>query len=204
MVKNVKSALKKCLGNNLLTKEELMTLLTEIEYAVNSRPLTQVTDNIDSFQAITPNDFLISNIVGYNLVNSLQQGHDLLHKFWKVWSNNYLCNLPKCVPQFYQRGSLDIGKMVLIQEDNVTRMQWPLGRVTEVFPGKDGKIRTAAIKTKNGIVIRPIQRLCILESGKCVGEDQTLALKDISNEVCKPENPKGTVVVKYISDEDIV
>ena len=34
--------------------------------------------------------------------------------------------------------------------------QWPLGRVTEVHPGRDGLVRTATVKTEHGAYVRPI------------------------------------------------
>ena len=48
MVRSVKLALKKCLGNSLVTRDELLTLLVEIENIIYSRPLTQVTDEVDN------------------------------------------------------------------------------------------------------------------------------------------------------------
>nr|GFS82912.1 integrase catalytic domain-containing protein [Nephila pilipes] len=56
-----------------------------------------------------------------------------------------------------------IGDIVLIWNDNIKRIYWPLGRILSVFSSKDGIIRRAKIKTKSGIVIRPIQKLCPLE-----------------------------------------
>ncbi|GFU32565.1 integrase catalytic domain-containing protein [Nephila pilipes] len=49
-----------------------------------------------------------------------------------------------------------IGDIVLIWNDNIKIIYWPLGRILSVFSSKDGMIRRAKIKTKLGIVIRPI------------------------------------------------
>ncbi|GFT10295.1 pro-Pol polyprotein [Nephila pilipes] len=43
------------------------------------------------------------------------------------------------------------------------RMHWLLGRVLELFPGKDGIIRLVKLRTEKGNVLRPIQRLYPLE-----------------------------------------
>ena len=48
MVRTVKSSLKKTLGKHVLTKVELETLLVEVEACVNSRPLTFVSDDVNS------------------------------------------------------------------------------------------------------------------------------------------------------------
>ncbi|GFT83045.1 DUF5641 domain-containing protein [Nephila pilipes] len=43
------------------------------------------------------------------------------------------------------------------------RLHWLLGRVLELFPGKDGIIRLVKLRTEKGNVLRPIQRLYPLE-----------------------------------------
>ena len=54
------------------------------------------------------------------------------------------------------------GTMVLVMEENTAPLQWPLGRIYEVYPGKDGVIRVVSIKTARGIVKRAITKICIL------------------------------------------
>lgn len=198
MVRNIKSALKKCLANAVLSKGQLITLVTEVEYAVNSRPLTQVVDDINSIRAITPNDFLMCYGHEEDLLMHFNEGRSLLRKFWKIWSNNYLKNLPKCVAGFRQKGNLSIGDIVLIQEDNITRMQWPLGQIVQLFNGKDGKVRSAEVRIKNGTLIRPIQRLCILEAAR----SSELEKLDSGVEGSAVQGQK-TVTVKFITDEDL-
>ncbi|GFW59932.1 integrase catalytic domain-containing protein [Trichonephila clavipes] len=58
LVKLVKDPLRKILGKALLTFEELATILIEIEYTVNSRPLTYVMDDFSEPNPLTPLDFL--------------------------------------------------------------------------------------------------------------------------------------------------
>ena len=53
---------------------------------------------------------------------------------------------------------------MLISEDKVSRGKWPMGRVDRLFPGKDGLIRTVILKTKKGLLRRPVQRTHRLEA----------------------------------------
>lgn len=53
--------------------------------------------------------------------------------------------------------------MVLVGSDDKRRLQWPLARIVELIPGKDGMVRTARVKTLHGMLLRPIQRLYPLE-----------------------------------------
>ena len=65
--------------------------------------------------------------------------------------------------QKWQKRKYDMKKddVVLIVENNVPRGKWNLGRVVEVFPGKDGRARNVLLKTKNGELKRSVQKCCI-------------------------------------------
>lgn len=43
------------------------------------------------------------------------------------------------------------------------RLQWPLGLVVEIFPGKDGVLRSVNVKTSRGVLNRAVQKLHALE-----------------------------------------
>lgn len=51
---------------------------------------------------------------------------------------------------------------MLIRDDNTAPTQWPKGRVIETYPGSDGLIRVATLKTVKGTIKRPIAKLCLL------------------------------------------
>ena len=48
-------------------------------------------------------------------------------------------------------------------DESVPRGLWPLARVTETYPGKDGLVRSVRIRTKNTQLVRPITKLVMLE-----------------------------------------
>ena len=62
-----------------------------------------------------------------------------------------------------QRRNLAVGDVVLIIDPSTPRGLWPLGRVTEIFPGADGVVRSAKVINKYGEYHRPIAKLCLLE-----------------------------------------
>ena len=82
----------------------------------------------------------------------------MVDKFWIVWSSEYLRNLPpwRGVSQGH---TLREGSVVLVEADHRPRLQWPLGIITQVFPGKDGLIRTVEVKTSSGKLVRSVQRV---------------------------------------------
>ena len=72
---------------------------------------------------------------------------------------------PLTVRPKWRRESRDIveGDLVLVVTDNLPRGRWPLARVTHVVRGDDGRVRPAEIKTKAGVYVRPVTKLCLLE-----------------------------------------
>lgn len=55
-----------------------------------------------------------------------------------------------------------LNDVVLIAEDGTSRPTWPMERVVELLPSRDGLIRTVTLKTQKGHLVRPIQRLHLL------------------------------------------
>ncbi|KAK3873849.1 hypothetical protein Pcinc_021180 [Petrolisthes cinctipes] len=178
LIRSVKLSLRKTLGVKCLYRTELETTLHEIEAYINSRPLTYVGEEYDSALPLTPSHFLIGRPAGFKVedvneasVQSTAKDLSLrekirqqqLDKFWELWSNDYIRNLPPTVKGFQQKCKLKEGSLVLIKEDNIPRMSWPCGIVLEVFPGKDGLIRGVTIKTAKGMIQTPIQKLHDLE-----------------------------------------
>ena len=177
LVRTVKSALKKTLGRSVLSKVELETLLHEVEAAVNSRPLTFVSDEFDAAHPLTPSHFLSGRVAGVcvpvvddsaevsasSLTERELRRQELLARFWAVWQDNYLKNLPHSVRKFKSRGRLEIGSVVLIREDNVPRLSWLMGVVERLHPSSDGVVRSADVRTARGVRTRPVQRLHDLE-----------------------------------------
>ena len=57
----------------------------------------------------------------------------------------------------------DVDELVLLQDDDLKRRQWPLARITKLFPGSDETIRTVEIRTHNGVYKRPVTKILKLE-----------------------------------------
>lgn len=58
-----------------------------------------------------------------------------------------------------------MGDVVLAHREDKRRLTWLIGLVTKVFPGNNGVIRIVHVKTKNGVLLRPIHRFYPLEIG---------------------------------------
>ena len=74
--------------------------------------------------------------------------------------------------------------MVLVKDDNLTRLQWKLGRVIEVYAGRDGVVRSAKTKLSEATLIRSANKLYILENVKWNVQmiSFSLVVEDVSTE----------------------
>ena len=64
---------------------------------------------------------------------------------------------------FLEQRDVQIGDVMLIISPDTSRGIWPLGRVIEVYPGKDRHVRIVKIQVGDGTLIRPVTKLCPLE-----------------------------------------
>ena len=83
--------------------------------------------------------------------------------FRKRWIREYIPTLQQRQKWIREKDNLKIGDVVLVVDNNSPRGCWLLDRVIKTFPGRDGKVRVAEIKTKNSTLTRPISKLCLLE-----------------------------------------
>lgn len=79
------------------------------------------------------------------------------------WSREYLHGL-QFRSKWKQEAQDQIkpGLLVLVKEANVPTLQWPLERVFEVHPGRDGVVRVATVKMRRYVYKRPVIKLCVL------------------------------------------
>ena len=86
------------------------------------------------------------------------------HVFWKRWLREYLPTLQERSKWLKRHRCLTVGDLVLAVDENVHRGKWPLGRIIEVFHGRDGYVRSAKVLTSSATTfIRPITKLYSLE-----------------------------------------
>lgn len=172
-VKSIKYHLKRICGDRSYTYEEWSTVLIEIEGILNSRPLCAYTSDKDDLTAITPNHFLNGDISralpetdvdvsNKDLPTHLRELMQLKKMFWRQWSSEYLNQLQSRPKWLQTTPNLEINNLVLIKDERLPPLNWLMGRIVEIHPGRDGLVRVASVRTKNGILKRPITKLCIL------------------------------------------
>ena len=101
-------------------------------------------------------------VTAKDLVARYKVRSQLVDHFWDMWSSDYIRNLRACQGDT-ERGYLSVGSVVLVREGCYSRMQWPIGVITRVYPGRDGVIRAVEVRTAKGTYVRSIQLLHDLE-----------------------------------------
>lgn len=164
-VKSLKHHLRRVLGEQKLTYEEYSTLLAQIEACLNTRPLCAITEDPEDIDFLTPSHFLASGPT-LSIIETerdertrWQLTQKIFNDLWKRWQIEYLCQLSTRTKWQQSQQNQNIGDIVVIQDANLPPGKWSLGRVVELHPGKDGHVRVVSLKTKNGIIQRPIVKL---------------------------------------------
>ena len=172
-IRTTRKILLALLQMQTIDDESLSTLLCEVESIMNGRPLTTVSTDQRDLEALTPNHLLLLQSEP-QLPPGLFSEEDCFSRrrwkqvqylsniFWRRWSKEYLPQLQIRQKWLRQRRNLTVGDVVLVSADNSPRNTWPLGRVLKVHSDKKGIVRRVTVKTKSGILERPVDKLCLL------------------------------------------
>ena len=172
-VKSAKFHLRRVVGTQRLTYEELTTVTCQIEACLNSRPLTVITSHdADGVSTLTPGHFLIGRpLTSYpetlipqdpSLLRRWNKCQAMVQHFWKRWAQEYLQQLQALNKWRNVSPNLLPGDIVVIREDHTFTCQWPLAKVITTYPGQDGLVRVALVKTATTTLKRPIAKLALL------------------------------------------
>jgi len=90
----------------------------------------------------------------------------LSDQFWHHWQREYCLLQQKRQKWNDVSPNSQVGDIVLIRDDSSPRNQWPLAKVTEVYPSEDGLVRKVLLLvTKSGtkkFFERPIHKLVLI------------------------------------------
>ena len=175
LIRTIRKVMVGLIGTHCrITDEGLETLFCEVEFIVNSRPITKISDSILDAAALTPNHLLLQEEMPC-LPPGLFSEADLYRKrwrqvqhlantFWKRWLQLYLPSLMERHKWHQPKRNFEKGDLVLISSENTPRGLWPMGVVVDVHKSADGLVRSAKIKTRCAELSRPVTKLVLLEA----------------------------------------
>ena len=88
----------------------------------------------------------------YWIVKRQQYLSQLLRHFWQRWNKKYLADLR----EFYRsiqptktERQIEVGEIVLVQEEDLQRSKWKIGRVEELLRNHEGEVRGVKLRVLN-------------------------------------------------------
>ncbi|XP_057705305.1 uncharacterized protein LOC130923571 [Corythoichthys intestinalis] len=165
------------LKNTKLTHEVLVTFMAEVSAIINARPIVPVSTDPGDPQILTPatlltqkgtplqapaGDFTVSDLYRHQW----RQVQHLANTFWNKWKKDFLPTLQPRRKWQSNQPNIVPGSTVVLKDSQLPRNQWPLGLITQVYPSKDGKVRTVEVKIAKSEGIktftRPISDVVVL------------------------------------------
>ena len=140
-------------------------MLSDIQVAVNNRPLTYRCADEDGLEILTPNKFLRphveANLIVRNpkdnltqpalrndLVKSLSVREKMVSHFNGLWFDDYLLSLRSLYKNLHEtefENKIKVNDLVLIKNPVKARQHWCLGRVIQLIHGSDNKVRSVKL-----------------------------------------------------------
>lgn len=163
--------------------ELLNTLFHQVENILNSRPLTEISNDSNDLVPLTPNHLLLLRgepllPIGECKKEDLylrkrwKQSQYLADIFWKRWRKEYLPRLQERQKWNQEKPPHQEGDLVMIVDTEfLPRNQWAIGRIVKTYPDKNGRVRVVDVKMartkgKKGetVMTRPIAKIILLKT----------------------------------------
>ena len=162
-VKAAKYHLKRIVAGYKFTFEELYTVCCKVESYLNSRPLGPITSHdLDGNSALTPAHFLLGRSARAYPRKPVTSNPTILQRwekclqasqhFWERWSHEYLQHLQKATKWHKKTKNYAVGDMVMLTDGKEFDCQWTMAKIVDVFPGKDGLVRSVNVQVEHVIV----------------------------------------------------
>ncbi|XP_058827482.1 uncharacterized protein LOC131687420 [Topomyia yanbarensis] len=175
MVRSVKETMRALDDGRKLNDEILLTVLAETKWFINSRPLTYMPLETSGDEAITPNHFIFCGSssgaheplrtpvdLAETLRSSYKRSQYLSDALWKRWLKEYFPTLNRRSKWFDDVPAIRVGDLVYLAEGK--RRTWIRGKIEKVYPGPDGRVRQATVRTSSGQeLLRPVVKLALIE-----------------------------------------
>ncbi|XP_064478419.1 uncharacterized protein LOC135391824 [Ornithodoros turicata] len=164
-------------GSPRFSHEVLTTFLAEVTAIINGRPLVPVSSDPECPSVLSPAMILTQKPTSSTAppgdfkslhVKQWKQVQALANSFWHRWRTQFLPTLQRHRKWKTDRPNLQVGDLVLLKDVGARRNEWPMGRITAVRRGNDGKVRKVQLQTvkdgKKKTFERPVSEMVLLFS----------------------------------------
>ena len=219
IVKLLKQGLKRSLGRQLVGVDEFQTLVAEACCVCNDRPLTtDLSPDPRDRMPVSPNKLLLGKSItplpyGENCLEDLNDPSYIpeekeLGRVWKSlarrldtfrrqFADDWLMTLRARHIQDHVQdpitaADVGVGDLCLVRKDNVKRSLWDLATVERLVPSADDKVRALELRTRNGVVSRPVGKVFpILKAQELGGSAQPPVNEEVGQPSRNPIAPVG-------------
>ena len=140
----------------------------------DKRPLTPMSDDVNDLKALTPSPFIIGSyentvpevfhLQEIDYCRKWRSAQAAIYVFWNRWKKEYLPSFNLRIKWTQKNPNFHVGDLVTISSNDVPRSHWPMGRIIEVYPVRDGIVRLVKLKTSNSELSLPSALLCLLKA----------------------------------------
>ena len=163
--KTVLRSLMKSMGSQVLTLNELNTLLAETSQLVNERPIgMKPNERVDSTY-LSPNSLLLGRnsdrICSGPFLPRGQEWSEpssfkdrflliqaITRQFWQNWMKLYFPSLVIRTKWHVDKRNLCKGDICVMRDNNALRGEWRLAKVSATYPDDKGKVRNVELLVK--------------------------------------------------------
>ena len=182
LISLTKSCLKKVLFKKRVDREELQTVLKEIQCKLNNRPLTYIDSEIpleplapihlwcgriiNPFPGVMLDDPKDPEFLDHSDLNEqFTQVSSIINHFATVWKRDYLTALREKHyggSQAYQECAPRVGDVVIVERSG-PQQEWPLGRIVKLYHDSENVIRVVDVLCEGVVTKRTLDKLVPLE-----------------------------------------
>ena len=167
LVISAKKAIYNVLGTQNLNEDILRTIICSVEKILNHRPLAPDSDDIEIYEVITQNHFLIGSS-GSEMFRIYSKEYECRHRnlkaaqsnanrIWHIFQKEYIpMHLARTEWFKKSKNEPNEGDLVWIVEQQIFTDKFHLRRTEKLNYSDDGIGRSAEVKTKTGVYKRPI------------------------------------------------
>ena len=165
MVKGVKVAMMKSLGLQVLSLNEMNTLMMEIAQLVNERPIGLKPNESTHPHYLSPNSLYLGRCSDRIAGGPFQANEvftddpkkttsrfllvqSITTQFWKIWLRDFFPSLLVRQKWHVRHRNLRKEDICLLKDKDAFRSEWRLVKVVDVFPDRFGNVRNVEVISK--------------------------------------------------------
>ena len=159
LIAGVKRTFKIIMSKELrFSVSEFLTMCTEVANILNERPLGTLSGADSEVNILTPNCLLIGRAtskktIAWQPCNNVQNRYAYVQQataqFWKHWIEKYAPTMVWHKKWHASSQNLQVGDVVVVADSDSYKGDYHLGRIVEVHPGEDKRVRRVSLAYKN-------------------------------------------------------